>query len=174
MKVLMIFDQTQAGLGGKESPDLKMGGKPMPIGSCNMFEKTLKDMGGTICATLWCGDGTFAEDPDTNAKKFAAMVKKINPDVVICGPCFNYGNYAMMAAKTAETINAHLDVPAFAIMSQECEKAINEFKDKVIILKMPKKGGTGLPQALTVMCELAKALVEKTDTSAIIAEHAYH
>ena len=31
MKVLMIFDQTQAGLGGKESPDLKMGGKPMPI-----------------------------------------------------------------------------------------------------------------------------------------------
>ena len=44
-----------------------------------------------------------------------------------------------MAAKTAETINAHLDVPAFAIMSQECEKAINEFKDKVTILKMPKK-----------------------------------
>ena len=42
MKVLMIFDQTQAGLGGKESPDLKMGGKPMPIGSCNMFEKTLR------------------------------------------------------------------------------------------------------------------------------------
>ena len=26
MKVLMVFDQTQAGLGGKESPDLAMGG----------------------------------------------------------------------------------------------------------------------------------------------------
>ena len=31
MKVMMIFDQTQAGLGGKESPDLPMGGKPMAI-----------------------------------------------------------------------------------------------------------------------------------------------
>lgn len=57
MKVLMVFDQTQAGLGGKESPDLAMGGKPMAIGSCHMFEKTLTDMGGSICATLYCGDG---------------------------------------------------------------------------------------------------------------------
>ena len=52
MKVLMVFDQTQAGLGGKESPDLAMGGKPMAIGSCHMLEKTLTDMGGSICATL--------------------------------------------------------------------------------------------------------------------------
>lgn len=96
MKVLMVFDQTQAGLGGKESPDLAMGGKPMAIGSCHMFEKTLTDMGGSICATLYCGDGTFAQDPDTNGKRFAAMSKKLNPDVVICGPCFNYGNYGKM------------------------------------------------------------------------------
>ena len=33
MKVLMIFDQTQSGLGGKESADLALGGKMMPIGS---------------------------------------------------------------------------------------------------------------------------------------------
>ena len=174
MKVLMVFDQTQAGLGGKESPDLAMGGKPMPIGSCNMFEKTIEQMGGKICATLWCGDGTFAADPETNGKKFAAMAKKLQPDVVICGPCFNYKEYAKMAAKTALSINEHTEIPAFAIMSEECDAAIAEFKDKVTILKMPKKGGTGLPQSLTVMCELAKALAEKADTSAIIAEHAYH
>ena len=39
MKVMMIFDQTQAGLGGAESPDLPMGGKPMAIGSCGMFQR---------------------------------------------------------------------------------------------------------------------------------------
>ena len=42
MKVLMIFDQTQSGLGGKESADLALGGKMMPIGSCNMFEKQVR------------------------------------------------------------------------------------------------------------------------------------
>lgn len=173
MKVLMIFDQTQAGLGGKESADLAMGGKMMPIGSCNMFERQVKDAGGKIVGTLYCGNGTFMADPETNAKKLAAMAKKINPDVVICGPCFNYGEYAIMAAKTALTINEHTDIPAFAIMSQECEIAIADYKDKVHILKMPKKGGTGLNQALSNMVELAKKLANKEDVAAFVKEHGY-
>ena len=130
-------------------------------------------MGGSICATLYCGDGTFAQDPDTNGKRFAAMSKKLTPDVVICGPCFNYGNYGKMAAKTAQTINELTNIPAFAIMSEECGAAIDEFKDHVTILKMPKKGGTGLPQSLAMMCEFALKLAKKEDVSEMIREHAY-
>ena len=155
MKVMMIFDQTQAGLGGKESPDLPMGGKAMGIGSCEMFTRFLDQQGGKVIATLYCGDGTFLADPELNAKKFAAMAKKFNPDVVICGPCFNYANYA------------------FAIMSQECEKAIETYKDKVTILKMPKKGGIGLNESLSAMCEYAKMLVDKKDTAEFLEKHAY-
>lgn len=59
MKVMMIFDQTQAGLGGKESPDLPMGGKPMAIGSCGMFQRFMDQNDGKVIATLWCGDGTL-------------------------------------------------------------------------------------------------------------------
>lgn len=77
MKVMMIFDQTQAGLGGKESPDLPMGGKAMGIGSCEMFTRFLDQQGGKVIATLYCGDGTFLAEPELNAKKFAAMAKKI-------------------------------------------------------------------------------------------------
>ena len=117
MKVMMIFDQTQAGLGGKESPDLPMGGKAMGIGSCEMFTRFLDQQGGKVIATLYCGDGTFLADPELNAKKFAAMAK-FNPDVVICGPCFNYANYGIMAAKSAEVISELTNIPAFAIMSQ--------------------------------------------------------
>ena len=160
MKVMMIFDQTQAGLGGKESPDLPMGGKAMGIGSCEM-------------STLYCGDGTFLADPELNAKKFAAMAKKFNPDVVICGPCFNYANYGIMAAKSAEVISELTNIPAFAIMSQECEKAIETYKDKVTILKMPKKGGIGLNESLSAMCEYAKMLVDKKDTAEFLEKHAY-
>lgn len=173
MKVMMIFDQTQAGLGGKESPDLPMGGKPMALGACGMFQRFMDKNDGKIIATLWCGDGTFKEDPEKNAKKFAAMAKKFQPDVVICGPCFNYAGYGMMAAKTALTINELVGIPSFAIMSQECEQAISEFKDKVTILKMPKKGGTGLNEALSEMCTYAKMLADKADTTAFKAEHAY-
>ena len=173
MKVMMIFDQTQAGLGGKESPDLAMGGKAMAMGSVGMFQKFLDENDGKVIATLYCGDGTFKEDPEKNAKKFAAMAKKFNPDVVICGPCFNYAGYGMMAAKTALTINQHTEIPAFAIMSQECEEAIATFKDQVTILKMPKKGGIGLNDSLKQMCDFAKMLVDKEDITAFTAEHAY-
>ena len=48
MKVMMIFDQTQAGLGGKESPDLPMGGKPMAIGSCGMFQRFMDQNDGKV------------------------------------------------------------------------------------------------------------------------------
>ena len=81
MKVLMIFDQTQSGLGGKESADLALGGKMMPIGSCNMFEKQLKDAGGKIVGTLYCGNGTFMKDPETVSKKFAAIMIMTETDL---------------------------------------------------------------------------------------------
>lgn len=173
MKVMMIFDQTQAGLGGKESPDLPMGGKAMGIGSCEMFTRFLDQQGGKVIATLYCGDGTFLAEPELNTKKFAAMAKKFNPDVVICGPCFNYANYGIMAAKSAEAISELTNIPAFAIMSQECEKAIETYKDKVTILKMPKKGGIGLNESLSAMCEYAKMLVDKKDTAEFLEKHAY-
>lgn len=173
MKVLMIFDQTQAGLGGKESADLPLGGKMMAMGSCNMFERQLKEVGGKIVGTLYCGNGTFMSDPETVSKKFAAMAKKIQPDIVICGPCFNYGEYGIMAAKTALTINEHTDIPAFAMMSEECTQAIADYKDKVYILKMPKKGGTGLNQALGNMITFAKMLINKEDVKDFMNEHGY-
>lgn len=173
MKVLMVFDQTQAGLGGKESPDLPLGGKPMAIGSCNMFETILKEHDGHVAATLWCGDGTYKSDPDGVARKMAVMVKKLNPDVVICGPCFNYPGYAMMAAGVAKCINEHTNIPAFSIMSQECDEAIEKYKNEVNILKMPKKGGTGLNQSLKAMCQLAEMKYKKQEVGTFLKEHAY-
>ena len=78
-----------------------------------------------------------------------------------------------MAAKTALTIHEHTDIPVFAMMSEECEKAISDYKDKVYILKMPKKGGTGLNQALANMITFTKILVNKEDVTAFVKEHVY-
>lgn len=173
MKVLLLFDQTQAGLGGKESADLPLGGKMQAIGSANMFEDYLKSKDGHIVATLWCGDKTFLDDEESVTKKLCAMIKKIQPDVVIGGPCFNYPNYALMCASVAKMTNEVLEIPAFAIMSDDCTKAIETYKDSVKLLKMPKKGGIGLTDALHNMCDYAKMLVDKEDTKAFEEEHTY-
>ena len=44
---------------------------------------------------------------------------------------------------------------------------------KPTILKMPKKGGIGLNESLSAMCEYAKMLVDKKDTAEFLEKHAY-
>lgn len=173
MKVLMIFDQTQAGLGGKENPNLPLGGKGMAIGSASMLESYLKEVGGKVTACLYCGDGFFRENTEEVKTKMVAMVKKMNPDVVICGPAFNYAGYAEMCAVLANEINNKTDIPAIAAMSKECENAIANYKDIVNIVEMPKKGGIGLSESLRHICKLAQKKAAKEDVAEYTKEICY-
>lgn len=167
MKVLMIFDQIQAGLGGKENPDLPLGGKSMAMGSSNMLDVGLKEVDGKIVACLYCGDGFFDKNEETVKVKMAAMVNKIKPDVVVCGPAYNYEGYARMCAVLANEINEKTDIPAIAAMSKENESTVAEYKGLVNIVEMPKKGGIGLSESLKNICILAK---KKVDNSADVQE----
>lgn len=173
MKVLMIFDQTQAGLGGKENPNLPLGGKNMPIGSAHMLEPALKEKDGKVVACLYCGDGYFNDKTKEVRMKMTAMVKKINPDVVICGPAFNYVGYARMCAVLAKDISEKTEIPAIAAMSKENEDTIEKYKDLIKIVKMPKKGGIGLNESLKNICVLAKKMVDGEDTKNYVKEICY-
>lgn len=173
MKVLMIFDQVQAGQGGKENPNLPLGGKSMAIGSASMLEPALKEVNGKVVACLYCGDGFFKDNRDEVKLKMTAMVKKINPDIVICGPAFNYAGYAEMCAVLAHEINEKTNIPAIAAMSKENEQTILDYKDLVNIVVMPKKGGTGLSESLRNICSLARKKVDGEDISEYLKEICY-
>ena len=80
-------------------------------------------------ACLYCGDGTYLKNPDEVSRKLCAMVNKLKPDVVMCGPCFNYLNYGKMAARIAYDINQNTSSKAFAAMSDDNQETINEYKD---------------------------------------------
>lgn len=47
------------------------------------------------------------------------------------------------------------------------KKTINEYKDKLCIIKTPKKGGIGLNESLEGMCVLAKALYQEKEIEEI-------
>ena len=126
-----------------------------------MMQPFLKEMDGHVIACLCCGNGTYLADPQEVSRKLCAMVKKLQPDVVICGPAFNFLDYGAMAARVADDINTTTGVKAFAAMSEENVDTIQEFKNKVAIVKTPKKGGLGLNDALKNICKMAKAMVEQ-------------
>ncbi|GAQ25614.1 proline reductase [Tepidanaerobacter syntrophicus] len=173
MKVLMIFDQIQAGMGGKERSDLPPGGKKGSIGSAPMIEPHLKNVDGEIVACLYCGNDYFKENEEVVTKKMTAMVKKINPDVVICGPAYNYKGYAYMCAVIGKNLKDKTDIPVVAAMSKENEDIISEYKDALHIVKMPKKGGIGLSESLNNICVLARKMFDKKDIEELAKKICY-
>lgn len=168
MKIIMLFDQTQAGKGGKGNTHTPLAAEKGGIGSYLMFEKEIKEIGGNVLATIYCGDGTFIENKDEVTEKIKRMVVKLNPDVLICGPAFNYPNYSLMCAYIANEIENTTNVRSFAMMSEENEMVIKNYKSKIRIVKMPKKGGTGLSQSLENMAIVAHTLVNNENEDKII------
>lgn len=173
MKIMMILDQIQAGFGGKENGDLKLGGKMLPIGSASMFDNYLKSVDGEIIATIYCGDDYYIANKEDVTRKIVSMTKKINPDVVICGPAFNYEKYGMLCAEVGCEIEEQIHIPVVAAMSEECSVAIKEFKDKLTIVKMPKKGGIGLTAALKNILTLAQLKSSQESIEIFVNEHCY-
>lgn len=170
MKIVMIFDQIQSGLGTKDDTMVPLTGKKEAVGPAIMMQPFLKDVDGHVIACLCCGNGTYLANPDEVSRKLCAMVNKLQPDVVMCGPAFNFADYAAMSARVAVDINATTKAKAFAAMSEENADTIAAYKDKVAIVKTPKKGGLGLNGSLKNMCRMAKALADGADIQGLKKE----
>lgn len=160
IKILVILNHLQAGMGSDENASLPPAGKKTVIGPGKIMEPYLRNLDGEIIATLYCGDVYYKDNTEEVKKKFIAMAKKLLPDVVICGPAFHYENCGEMMAGLAEAISLNSDIPAFAAMSIE-NPATEKYKDKILIVKTPKKGGIGLNQSIENICELAIKLGNK-------------
>ncbi|WP_240936816.1 GrdB-related putative oxidoreductase [Faecalicoccus pleomorphus] len=163
LKIIMIYDQIQAGAGIKDDRMVPLSATKEAVGPAIMMESYLKEIDARVMACLYCGNGTYRANEQEVIRKLTAMVNKLKPDAVICGPCFNYADYADMAAHVAKSIQDHTHVVAVAAMSQENEAVIEEFKDQICIVKTPKKGGIGLNESLRNVCQLVKALIDQKD-----------
>ncbi len=157
MKILLIFDQGLAGAGGKSNPNVGLEAKKGGVGSALMMEPHFNKIGGNILATLYCGNEFFLDHQEEVIMKMTAMAKKLNPDFVVCGPCFNFLDYGKMSAMISKNILEKTDLKSCAMMSVENEATIEQYRHDVPIIKMPKKGGTGLNESLDHLCEFIDA-----------------
>ncbi len=173
MKIIMIYDQIQSGAGIKDDHMVPLGAKKEAVGPAIMMEPFLKKINGRVVACLYCGDGTYEQNPDEVSRKLCAMINKLKPDMVMCGPCFNYLGYGKMAGRVTYDLVNKTNIPAIAAMSVENEETITEYKHKIHIVKTPKKGGTGLNEALDGMCQLADALVNGKDTTELAKKYCF-
>lgn len=166
----MIFDQGLAGAGGKSNPNQELAIAKGGIGSALMLKPHFDKVNANIVATLYCGNEFFLNHEKEVIIKMTKMVEKINPDMVVCGPCFNFEDYALMSAEIAKNIEENTDINVVAMMSIENEETIKNYKDKIDILKMPKKGGTGLSDSFD---NLANYIDSKINSKEINKENLY-
>lgn len=115
MKIVMIFDQGLAGAGGKSNPNQELAIAKGGIGSALMLKPHFDKVSANIVATLYCGNEYFLKNEREVVIKMTKMVEKIKPDMVVCGPCFNFEDYALMSAEIAKSIEENTDINVVAL-----------------------------------------------------------
>ncbi|MDO5089076.1 MAG: GrdB-related putative oxidoreductase [Leptotrichiaceae bacterium] len=167
MRVVLFFDQIQSGTGGKENANVELAVEKGGIGSYMMFEEYMKEIGASVLATTYCSDSYFRENRETVLSKMESLLNKVKANILLCGPCFNYYGYAQMSAVLAEYIGQNTECIPVVVCSEENGDIIEKYKNKITIVKMPKKGGVGLRESLKNMSKVIKVIYNKEDRASI-------
>ena len=153
MRVILFFDQIQAGLGGKERANTVLGLEKGGIGSYLMFKDYFQAHGLQVIATVYCGSDFFTANREAVIDKICRLIDKTHAEVLFCGPCFNYSDYVQMSIALALAIQERTDCQPYVMCSAENTSLINQYQAQLPLLKMPKKGGTGLTAALKLAAQ---------------------
>lgn len=160
MRMMMLFDQIQSGLGTKDDGNLPLGLDNKLIGPAVMMKPYLLKENIKITHCIYCGTSFFFEHEEAILKKLATVLVKANPDIIVCGPSFNYKPYSEMCVHVASYLKKNTDLKVLCAMAKENQDLIVEYKDMIPILKMPKKGESGLSEALENICRMSKDIVD--------------
>lgn len=175
MKAIIILDQIQAGLGGKERADTPLGGKKLAMGSAENVAHALSDVDGEIMGTFYCGTEFYQQNRDLVQGKFARMSEKMAPDVVILGPTYDYPEFATMACELGAYIQTNTKLPVIlAIAAEKNADLLATYQDQLTIVKMPKKGGTGLSDSLAHLAQGCAVKLNGGDLATFTSDYCYH
>jgi len=135
MRIVLFFDQIQSGTGGKEGANVELALEKGGMGSYMMFSEYIKNIGGTVLATTYCSDSYFKENQELVLEKMTGLLNKVKADILLCGPCFNYYNYAEMSSILAEHVKKETNCKPVVVCSEENKEIFEYFYKKTIIKK---------------------------------------
>lgn len=147
IRVVQFLNQIQAGLGGDERMDIKPQVQAGAVGTGMLLRSMLITKGADIVGTVICGDNYFLESRESVLPELTGLIKRLNADVVICGPALNHKRFGECCGYLAEYLVNEAGIPAFAAMSRE-NTGTELFRKRIYIVETPKAGGTGLNSSL--------------------------
>lgn len=163
MRVVLFMDPLQAGKGGKYDKQVPIAVEKGGLGSYGMFAMYLDQIQANVVATIYCGSEYFAANQADCISKVGHLLAKVKADVLLCGPCFDFADYAAMSAELGLQIEAQAICPVVLACAQECQETITQYRERLSIVQMPKKGGVGLNQSLKQMAQVVAAVHQGED-----------
>ena len=152
MRVVHYLNQFFAGIGGEARADVSPTVRPGPVGPGVALQRLL-GREAEIAATVFCGDGRFADAPDQTLREVLALVEPLAPDVLVAGPAFSAGRYGLACARVCVEVERRLGCPAIAGMHEE--NAAVELHRRDVVIVPTASSPVGMDDALARMARLA-------------------
>lgn len=146
--ILMFYDQIQAGMGTKDDSLVPLGIKKEIVGPAVMMTEFFRNSDVKIAGCIYCGTEYYNRNKDDVKRKIITLINKVKADAVIFGPTFDYKDFAIMGAEICEAVKTGTDAISLLGMSEDVTDVFEKYKEKIDIVKVPKKGGIGLNDAL--------------------------
>jgi glycine reductase len=118
LRVVCYVNQFFGQLGGEDKAGLGPQAVAGAVGAARAVQQAL-GAGGTVVATVVCGDNHAAEQGERAIAGILALVEAARPDLVIAGPAFLAGRYGVACGALCAAVQERLKVPAVTGMHAE-------------------------------------------------------
>jgi betaine reductase len=133
LKIVYYLNQFFGGIGGEDKADVGPRVKEGPVGPGRVAQQALGN-NGNIIATVICGDNYFTEKIEAATEEVIKLVTTFEPDVLIAGPAFFAGRYAIACGAVCKTAGDRLGIPALTGMYRE-NPAVDLYRKDVYIVE---------------------------------------
>jgi glycine reductase complex component B subunit gamma len=169
MRVVHYLNQFFGGIGAEEHAGTPLQARDGAVGPGRLLEPLLGDE-SRIVMTLVCGDNHAVENQQEVTAAVVERIRALNADLFVAGPCFDAGRYGMAAGALCAAVQAELNIPAIAGMSEE-NPGVDLYRDALYIIDSGSNPAK-MRDVLGKMAGLGIKLVQKTDIG-LPAEEGY-
>jgi glycine reductase len=158
IRVVHYVNQFFGGIGGEDKAHLPPRVAEGAVGPGRAIQSALgKD--GQVVATVLCGDNHFAENTAGASEEVIRMIEPFRPDIVIAGPAFNAGRYAIACGAVCKIVQDRLRIPAVTGMYRE-NPGVDLYRQEVYIIETTDSART-MGEAIEKMVRLARKLASR-------------
>ena len=121
-RVVHYLNQFFAGVGGEEKADVAPSVKAGATGPGVLLQQLLREHAGSdveVVGTVVCGDNRMSERTDETLPEVIAMIRGLEPQMLVAGPAFASGRYGIACAAVCAAARRALGIPVITAMAPE-------------------------------------------------------